>query len=63
MTVDIAFFGVYVPLLPPQITGHPDLNATTHGSCGGYDCPGNDGSFFMFKDGESEVGGRPTYAL
>ena len=61
--ISIAILDVCVPFFPPQITCHPDLNATTHASCGGYNCPGDDGSFFVFKDGEGKVGGRPTYAL
>lgn len=60
MTIPI---DMYVPFLPPQITRYPDLNATAHAGCGGYKGPGNDGSFLVFEDGESEVGGRPTYAL
>jgi hypothetical protein len=63
MCIPVAIFGVYVSFLPPQITRYPYLNATAHTSGGGYDCPGNDGSFFVFEDGEGEVGGRPTYAL
>jgi hypothetical protein len=63
MWIPIAILCVYVSFLPPQITRYPNLNATTHASCGGYDCPGNDGSFFVFEDGKGEMRGRPTYAL
>ena len=51
-TIPIAIFSVCVSFLPPQITGHPDLNAAAHAGCSGYDGPGNDGSLFVFKDGD-----------
>ena len=59
----IAIFGVYVPFFPPQIAGHPDLNATAHAGRGGYKSPGDDRSFLVFENGEGEVGSRPTYTL
>ena len=63
MSIPMAIFGMYIPFFPPQITRYPNLNATAHASCGGYDGPSDDGSFFVFEDGECKVGSRPTYAL